>query len=103
MTPPPIVCGGAGGVVTFLLFSPILLIFSVTNMPRKRLHLLIRHHKQWGTSCKNGEQTLPLNVWTLAYIPYICFCKPTHKIKSGITNRWGTTNNKSPRPIIMMG
>jgi hypothetical protein len=28
--------------------------------------------------------------------------KPTHKTKTGTTNRWGITNSKSFGPMIMM-
>jgi hypothetical protein len=31
------------------------------------------------------------------------FGNPTNKTGTGITNRWGTTNNKPLGPIIMMG
>jgi hypothetical protein len=34
---------------------------------------------------------------------YVLFCNPTNKTKIGTTNRWGTTNSKSPRPIFMLG
>jgi hypothetical protein len=30
------------------------------------------------------------------------FCNSTHKIETGIANRWGTTNSKPPGPIVMM-
>ncbi len=31
------------------------------------------------------------------------FCNPAKKTETGIANRWGTTNSKPARPIIMMG
>jgi len=34
---------------------------------------------------------------------YLLFCNPTHKTETGTANRWETTNNKPPGPIIMMG
>jgi hypothetical protein len=34
---------------------------------------------------------------------YVLFYNSTHKTETGTTNRWGTTNSKSPGQIIMMG
>jgi hypothetical protein len=34
---------------------------------------------------------------------FISFSNPTHKIKIGIANRWGTTNSKPPKPTITIG
>ncbi len=34
---------------------------------------------------------------------YVLFCNPTNKTETGTANRWGTTTNKPPGPIIMMG
>jgi hypothetical protein len=31
------------------------------------------------------------------------FATPTHKTETGTAYKWGTTNNKPPGPIIMMG
>jgi hypothetical protein len=41
-----------------LLSNMFLSIFNVTYVPRRRLHVLFEHHKQWGPPTKNNKQTL---------------------------------------------
>jgi hypothetical protein len=36
------------GGCNFLASNPFLLIFNATNAPRRGLHLIFGHHKQWG-------------------------------------------------------
>ncbi len=47
---------------SFLASSSFLLIFSVIDGQRGGLHLLFRHHKQWGPPVKMAKSP-PLNVY----------------------------------------
>jgi hypothetical protein len=44
-----------------------------------------------------------LSMFFTSKFSYVLFCNPTNKSETGTANRWGTTNNKPPGPIIMMG
>ncbi len=76
MTPP--IAGGCN----FLASSPILLIFSVTNAPRRGLHLLIRHNKQWGPPPKMVSKPYLKCLDTSMHSLYI-FATPHIKLKLG--------------------
>jgi hypothetical protein len=44
----------------------------------------------------------PEKIFFTSKFSYVLFCNPTNKTETGRANRWGTTNNKPPGPIIMM-
>jgi hypothetical protein len=54
-------------------------------------------HLQW---CSLSQ---PVKKDFTSKFSYLLFCNPTHKTETGTTTRWGTTNSKPPRRIIMMG
>jgi hypothetical protein len=58
---------------------------------------MMLEHLQWCSVCD------PANIFFTSKFSYVLFCNPINKSETGTANRWGTTNNKPPGPIIMMG
>ncbi len=54
-------------------------------------------HLEWCSICDLEK------IYFTSKLSYVLFCSPTHKTKTRTSKRWGTTNSKPPRPIIMMG
>jgi hypothetical protein len=44
----------------------------------------------------------PAKIFFTSKFSYVLFCNPTNKSETGTANRWGTTDNEPPGPIIMM-
>jgi len=56
----------------FFAFSLFLLIFSATNVPKGRLHLLFRHHIKWGPTTKmTSKPYLKCSDISLLTLPWI--------------------------------
>jgi hypothetical protein len=44
----------------------------------------------------------PAKIISTSKFSYVLFGNPTNKTETVTANKWGTTNNKPPWPIIMM-
>jgi len=54
-------------------------------------------------SISSGAQYVTLRkIFFTSKFSFVLFGNPTNKTETGVANRWGTTNNKPPGPIIMM-